>query len=97
MLAVGTPAELKRWPGVTPPGTRRLEIVGPDVASLLERLRDRPGIRQATIFGQAVHALVDEGVTPQQLGVADLDVREAEPSLEDVFVALARGQENGQR
>jgi ABC-2 type transport system ATP-binding protein len=94
LLAVGTPAELKRWPGVTPPGTRRLEIVGPDMASVLERLRDRPGVRQATIFGQAVHALVDEGLTPQELGLADLDVREAEPSLEDVFVALARSRDN---
>jgi ABC-2 type transport system ATP-binding protein len=94
LLAVGTPAELKRWPGVTPPGARRLEIVGPDVAGLLERLRDRPGVRQATIFGQAVHALVDRDRTPQELGIADLDVRETEPSLEDVFVALSREQEN---
>ncbi|HMF14250.1 MAG TPA: ABC transporter ATP-binding protein, partial [Gemmataceae bacterium] len=30
LLAVGAPQELKRQPGVTPPGTRWLEIVGPD-------------------------------------------------------------------
>jgi ABC-2 type transport system ATP-binding protein len=97
LLAVGTPAELKRWPGVTPPGTRRLEIVGPDMAGVLERLRGRAGVRQATIFGQAVHALVDEEKTPADLGLADLNVHAAEPSLEDVFVALARNQENGER
>jgi ABC-2 type transport system ATP-binding protein len=94
LLAVGTPAELKRLPGITPPGTRRLEIVGPDVSQLLERLRDRPGVRGATIFGQAVHALVDADRSPADLGIADFDVREAEPSLEDVFVALARQHEN---
>jgi ABC-2 type transport system ATP-binding protein len=79
---------------VSPPGTRRLEIVGPDVARLLERLRDRPGVHSATIFGQAVHALVDADRTPEELGIADFDVREAGPSLEDVFGALARQPEN---
>src|SRR6185295_14050379 len=46
MLAMGTPVELKELPEVTPPGTRRLEIVAPDIATLLERLRDRPGVHQ---------------------------------------------------
>src|SRR6266508_4842222 len=61
LLAVGTPEELKRMPGVTPTGTRWLEIVGHDVAGLLTRLRHHPGVRQATIFGQSIHALVEEG------------------------------------
>src|SRR5436305_69760 len=39
LLAVGTPAELKRLPAVTPPGTRRLEITDGDAATLLEKLR----------------------------------------------------------
>src|SRR5262249_32246086 len=52
MLAVGTPHELKQLPGVTPPGTQWLEIIGPDAAGLLERLRGRPGVIQATVFGQ---------------------------------------------
>src|SRR5437868_1195820 len=45
LLALGTPKELKRLPGVTPPGTRRLEIIAPDTAAMLERLRQRPGAR----------------------------------------------------
>src|SRR6266851_3955818 len=48
LLAVGTPQELKALPEVTPPGTHWLEIVGKDAAALLERLRDRPGVYQAT-------------------------------------------------
>src|SRR5947209_1156532 len=52
LLALGTPRELKELPGVTPPGTRRLSIVGPDMAGLPERLRGRPGVLSATIFGQ---------------------------------------------
>src|SRR5271165_6334022 len=42
LLAVGTPHELKQWPGVTPPGTRRVEIISHDSAKVLERLRKRP-------------------------------------------------------
>src|SRR5207249_6439762 len=59
LLAIGTPNELKQMPGVTPPGTRWLEIVGPDMAALLARLHGQPGVHQATIFGQSIHALVD--------------------------------------
>jgi ABC-type multidrug transport system ATPase subunit len=96
LLAVGTPEELKRSPGVTPEGSRRFEFVAPRPAELLERLRRHPAVQQATIFGQAVRALVDRDVPPTALGV-DLEgegVRAypAEPSLEDVFVALSRAR-----
>jgi ABC-2 type transport system ATP-binding protein len=97
LLAVGTPAELKHFPGVTPPGTRRLEIIGPDIAVLLGRLRNCPQVREATIFGQAIHALLDEGCSPTELGLGDAQVRETEASLEDVFVSLSRAQANKQR
>jgi ABC-2 type transport system ATP-binding protein len=93
LLAVGTPAQLKKWPGVTPPGTRRLEISGGDIAGLLERLREHAGVRQATIFGQAIHALVDDDVTPEMLGLAASSARPADPSLEDVFVMLSRADQ----
>src|SRR5439155_23343633 len=59
LLAFGTPEELKHKPDVTPPGTVRLEINGPDTSAILNQLRRRPGVREATIFGQAIHALVD--------------------------------------
>jgi ABC-2 type transport system ATP-binding protein len=91
LLAVGTPDALKALPAVTPQDTRRLEITGPDSAGLLARLKDRPGVREATIFGQAVHALVDEDCVPQQLG-SGVTVRPVGATLEDVFVTLARAR-----
>lgn len=90
LLAIGTPAELKHLPNVTPPGTRRLEIIGTDVADLLGKLRGHAGVRQATIFGQAVHAVVDADVPLDALDLGDAEVRTTEPSLEDVFVELSR-------
>jgi hypothetical protein len=45
-------------------------------------------VREATIFGESVHALVDEGQGLDLPGGAE--VREVTPSLEDVFVTLTR-------
>jgi ABC-2 type transport system ATP-binding protein len=92
LLALGTPDELKRRSDVTPPGTRRLEILGHDASGLLQRLLTRPGVREATIFGQSVHALIDEGAE-RHLDLNGATVRPAEPSLEDVFVTLSRLQQ----
>jgi ABC-2 type transport system ATP-binding protein len=96
LLALGTPDELKLLPLVTPASTQRWEIqsTGAEIAGLLERLRGREAVRQATIFGQAIHALVDADATPAQLGLDEQHVRPTEPSLEDVFVALSRAQPN---
>jgi ABC-2 type transport system ATP-binding protein len=98
LLAVGTPQELKQMPGVTPPGTRRLSIFSRDTAGLLVALRNRPGVREATIFGQAIQALVDADRSLADLGLEGIDgleVHPTEPNLEDVFVTLSRAQ-NGQ-
>jgi ABC-type multidrug transport system ATPase subunit len=96
LLAVGAPSELKQLPGVTPPNTRRLEILSPDMAGLLGQLRQRPGVRQATIFGQAIYALVDADRSLADLGLEGREVHAAEPTLEDVFVGLSRAQANAQ-
>ena len=88
LLAVGTPEELKALPAVTPPGACWLEIVGPDSARLVKALRQKPGVHEATIFGQAVHALADGACSPGDLGLGGAAVRVTEPGLEDVFVRL---------
>ncbi len=97
LLAVGTPDELTRSPGVTPPGARRVEVIGDDPAALLMRLRDHPGVLQATIFGRSVRAVVDAGLSDRslsdELGGAEVQVRPTSPSVEDVFVALTRAEE----
>lgn len=90
LLAVGTPKELKHAPGVTPAGTRRFQVISADPAITLEQLRTRPGVHEATIFGQTVHALVDQSATAAQLGLEEMEVRPSEPTLEDVFVTLSR-------
>jgi ABC-2 type transport system ATP-binding protein len=93
LLALGTPEELKRLPAVTPPGTKRLEILGVEPAAALERLKKLPAVREATIFGQAVHALVADHATPAELGLSSDQVRVTTPSLEDVFVTLSKAQQ----
>jgi ABC-2 type transport system ATP-binding protein len=90
LLVVGTPSELRQLPEVTPPGSRRLEITGPDSAGLMSRLRRAPGVRSATIFGQAIHALVDADFCLDDFDAESLQVRPAQANLEDVFVTLAQ-------
>jgi ABC-type multidrug transport system ATPase subunit len=92
LLTVGTPQELKALPAVTPPGTRRLEIVGRNTAELLTWLQNQSGVREATIFGEAIHALVDDAFATQELENRGATVKTADPNLEDVFVTLSRAQ-----
>src|SRR6516162_8009473 len=84
LLTVGTPQELKALPAVTPVGTRRLEIIGRNTTALLAWLQDRPAVREATIFGEAIHALVEDGFAIQKLERQGASVRTADANLEDV-------------
>ena len=95
LLVTGTPDELKALPVVNKPHTHRLEIETPETARALAWLQTQPFCGGATIFGQAVHAVLERSVTGEELGdrlrAAGFDrtsFREIAPSLEDVFVAL---------
>ncbi len=90
LLALGTPKDLKNLPTITPPGSRRYEIRGGVSAEVLAKLKSRQGIHEATIFGQAVHALIDDNVSLADLSSEGLVIQPAEANLEDVFVTLAR-------
>jgi ABC-type multidrug transport system ATPase subunit len=95
MLTLGTPAELKQLDAVNPPGAKRWEIVAPNSTQLFTELRGRPGVRDVTLFGVTIHALVEETLQPRDLGLdgPQFDVHPAEPSLEDVFVTLSKEQD----
>jgi ABC-2 type transport system ATP-binding protein len=90
LLAIGTPGELKQLPDVNPAGYRRLEIVAPDIAELLMKLKHRPTVREATIFGQSVHALVQDGDELADVAGPGISIRSAPANLEDVFVTIAK-------
>ena len=95
VIADGTPDTLRELPDVSPAGTYRVEISAPHVTQALRTARTIPGIRSATIFGQSVHALIDDHLDLEQLraqllknNVVVAEIRPLAPSLEDVFVAL---------
>jgi ABC-2 type transport system ATP-binding protein len=95
IIADGTPAELKQIPEVQPAGTHRVEISTPEVTRALRVARKIPGIRSATIFGESIHALVEDRYDLPDLraqllknDIAVNDIRPLTPSLEDVFVEL---------
>ena len=95
LIADGTPNSLRELPEVQPQGTIRVEITTPEVTRALRTTRTLPGIRSATIFGQSIHALIDDHVDLETLrtllskqGIAVAEIRPLAPSLEDVFVEL---------
>ena len=95
IIADGTPDSLRALPDVQPHGTLRVEITTPEVTRALRFARQIPGIRSATIFGQSIHALIEDHFDlddlRQQLlknGIAVAEIRPLAPSLEDVFVEL---------
>lgn len=94
LIAAGSRDELKRLPGVTPTGTTRFSISRADAVTLLAHARARSYVRDATVFGDVVHVVVDGSADAARiaadLGIAPKDVEPIEPSLEDVFVALTR-------
>jgi hypothetical protein len=88
---------------VQPPGTIRVEITTPEVTRALAQARQIKGVRSATIFGQSIHALIDDRLELEDLrqqlarnGPAVGEIRPLAPSLEDVFVELTyKNQGNG--
>jgi ABC-2 type transport system ATP-binding protein len=89
LIAIGTVSDLQRLPEANPAGTSRVQIITLNASAMLEGVRKMAGVREATIFGRAIHALAETDTLPAlraQLPGAQVSV--IEPSLEDVFVTL---------
>jgi ABC-type multidrug transport system ATPase subunit len=101
LIVSGQPDELKRLPEVTPADTRRLDVTCEHVTRALQAMREVAGVRSATVFGQSMHLLVEDSVTPHEIeaklrtvGIQAPEIHEIGPSLEDVFVALTASYAN---
>jgi ABC-type multidrug transport system ATPase subunit len=102
LVVCGEPDDLKQLPVVNPPDTKRIDVTCDHVTVGLQAVRHLPGVRTATVFGQSMHLLVDEGMSEEFI-LAELakhkiphaDIRSIAPSLEDVFVALTTSR-NGE-
>lgn len=96
LLVQGKPEQLKRLPAVTPADCRRYELRVEHPAEQLALLRRLPQVRDATLFGEAVHVLVSRELSPADLAAqlnasaGEPETREIGATLEDVFVALTK-------
>jgi ABC-type multidrug transport system ATPase subunit len=104
LIALGRPQELKRLPELTPDDSSWFEITSEDATQLLPLVRRHPNVLDATIFGEAIHALARRGtdaaaLTDHLSGQIGTPVRcrNVPPSLEDVFVTLTRLRRNSAR
>jgi ABC-2 type transport system ATP-binding protein len=92
IVATGAPAEIKR---VHLPG-ELLEVRCDDWMRALELVRAAPLVRDAALYGVAIHALVDDAAAArgplqaalEAAGVGVRGIAPVAPTLEDIFVAI---------
>ena len=96
LLALDTVAELKK---IFAPGTV-LEVECTDAPRALENLETLPGVVDAALFGEHLHAVVEQpeiaAVIRNHLdgnGFSSVEIRPVAPSLEDVFIRSIREAE----
>ena len=100
MLVQGKPQDLTMLPEVTPAGMRRVQAeCERGAAAVMGFARRLPYVDDVTIFGNALHLLVNSEISDEQIASelrsashAEVEVRPIEPSLEDVFVRLTKLQ-----
>lgn len=97
LITYGAPDELKRLPDVTPTNAKWVEVTCPETTVALGELKRAPYVRNATIFGQSIHLLMDASEpldriteTLARTGIRETEVTPARPTLEDVFVTLTK-------
>jgi ABC-type multidrug transport system ATPase subunit len=104
LIVCGEPDELKQMPEVSPPGTRRLDVMCDHLTSALQSVRQLDGVRSATVFGQSMHLLVEDKIDNnkidnrlREVGITHTEIHEIGPSLEDVFVTLSEKHSHEQK
>ncbi|MBQ7501426.1 ABC transporter ATP-binding protein [bacterium] len=100
LMVQGTPQELKSLPEVCPPDTRRIsiEVLEPSVS--LKILKNAEGIIDATLVEGQLHVFMPRSLSSEAVAKKLIDsgvhitgeIKEINPSLEDVFVALTRSR-----
>lgn len=94
LIAEGTPQEMRR-----DKVQNVVEVNAPQQWQAMEVLRTAPGVAEVALFGQALHVEFEQSIADplavvrQVLGQAKLeltDVKRVQPTMEDVFVSLAR-------
>ena len=99
LIICGSPHDLKRLPEVNPSGALRLELRCPRLSAAMRYLSSLDYVRDATIFGDSLHVLVDARSAAYVIdemeagGFGGATARTIEPSLEDVFVTLTRNRD----
>jgi ABC-2 type transport system ATP-binding protein len=92
LVALGTVSQLEQLPAASPPGTVRVQITHANPSSLLDAVRAFDGVREATIFGRAIHALIAEDrLDSLRAAWPEAHVEVIDPTLEDLFVTLTNG------
>jgi ABC-2 type transport system ATP-binding protein len=95
LIALDTPSNLRA--GMVQP---LIEVQVDHSPRAVEALSGLPGITEASMFGRAVHVVVEDATLARAAitdrlaarGVTVRNIEQIEPSLEDVFVALVRAE-----
>jgi ABC-2 type transport system ATP-binding protein len=97
LMVMGTPAELKALPEVSPTGTRRVSVATTSPPGALVALKKQPFALDATLVESEIHLLMPDTTGDAEVraaleaaGLPGATLRPIEPSLEDVFVTLTR-------
>jgi ABC-2 type transport system ATP-binding protein len=98
VLALDTPQRLL---GLLPGEV--VVVVGPEPRRARDLIRGLPGVLSTALFGNTVHALLSDGAAARETvatalreaGLLSEALKPLEPSLEDVFLHLVRGEGEG--
>lgn len=97
LIVSGGPDELKQIREVIGEDTKRVEVICVPLVKTFNTVKALAYTNDVTIFGQALHVMMPEDIPTEtlvndlrQAGVQIREVRDIQPTLEDVFVTLTK-------